>query len=321
MTFLGGHSYSTAVPYSTNFEAPYLRFFYNSLFFNSAAVANMTLVPSRHERAAGQHARRCRSRSRTRERAPPSASAPTSAGHGDPAERRQLRLDGVRTDADGRPTTATGRRPSPSPQARSATSPGAPTRSSSTRASPSRPPGASRSRRSAASTATSSQESFTNNSCASVLVVRRPARRSRRRPSSTGPRNVGDIVTWTLELQQPGAPRASRTPTSKTCCRRPASRIVSATPAPTSVVPVGGNTRLRWTIGTLAAGGSGSITLKSRGADGGGSRSPTPPRSAATTRPATSTARSSTSTVTVNPPDGQHRQDRVADGAQSRAPR
>src|SRR5580765_1584352 len=46
MTFLGGHSYSTAVPYSTNYEAPYLRFFYNSLFFNSAAVANMTLLPS-----------------------------------------------------------------------------------------------------------------------------------------------------------------------------------------------------------------------------------------------------------------------------------
>ena len=46
LTFLGGHSYSTALPYSANSEAPYLRFFFNSLFFNGAAVANMTLQPS-----------------------------------------------------------------------------------------------------------------------------------------------------------------------------------------------------------------------------------------------------------------------------------
>jgi uncharacterized repeat protein (TIGR01451 family) len=46
LTFLGGHSYATSLPYSNNFEAPYLRFFYNALFFNGAAVANLGLVPS-----------------------------------------------------------------------------------------------------------------------------------------------------------------------------------------------------------------------------------------------------------------------------------
>ena len=46
MSWLGGHSYSTTLPYSTNFEAPYLRFFFNALFFNGAAVANMILQPS-----------------------------------------------------------------------------------------------------------------------------------------------------------------------------------------------------------------------------------------------------------------------------------
>lgn len=44
VTFLGGHSYSTSVPYSNNFEAPYLRFFYNALFFNGAAVAKLDLT-------------------------------------------------------------------------------------------------------------------------------------------------------------------------------------------------------------------------------------------------------------------------------------
>ncbi len=42
-SYLGGHSYSTAVPYSTNFEAPYLRFFYNSLFFNGSAVSKLDI--------------------------------------------------------------------------------------------------------------------------------------------------------------------------------------------------------------------------------------------------------------------------------------
>lgn len=43
-SYLGGHSYSTSVPYSNNFEAPYLRFFYNSLFFNGAAVAKLDII-------------------------------------------------------------------------------------------------------------------------------------------------------------------------------------------------------------------------------------------------------------------------------------
>ncbi len=37
LTFLGGHQYDTDVPYLDNGEAPYLRAFYNSLFFNGTA--------------------------------------------------------------------------------------------------------------------------------------------------------------------------------------------------------------------------------------------------------------------------------------------
>lgn len=46
VTFLGGHSYATSLPYTSNMEAPYLRFFYNSLFFNGAAVAKLDLQTS-----------------------------------------------------------------------------------------------------------------------------------------------------------------------------------------------------------------------------------------------------------------------------------
>lgn len=43
VTYIGGHSYSTNLPYSDNMEAVYLRFFYNSLFFNGSAVAKLDL--------------------------------------------------------------------------------------------------------------------------------------------------------------------------------------------------------------------------------------------------------------------------------------
>ena len=43
ITYEGGHSYSTNVPYSTNSEGPYLRFFYNSLLL-SVAKPRITLT-------------------------------------------------------------------------------------------------------------------------------------------------------------------------------------------------------------------------------------------------------------------------------------
>jgi uncharacterized repeat protein (TIGR01451 family) len=46
VTFIGGHSFSTATPYLGNFEAPYLRAFFNSLLFNSAGKAQIDLIPS-----------------------------------------------------------------------------------------------------------------------------------------------------------------------------------------------------------------------------------------------------------------------------------
>ena len=69
VTFIGGHSFSTSLPYSTNAEAPYLRAFYNSLFFNGSAVAKLDLayspsdVPAeRHRAAERQHRQHRRQR-------------------------------------------------------------------------------------------------------------------------------------------------------------------------------------------------------------------------------------------------------------------
>jgi hypothetical protein len=46
LTFIGGHSFSTSLPYSGNTNGPYLRAFYNSLFFNGSAVAKLDLTTS-----------------------------------------------------------------------------------------------------------------------------------------------------------------------------------------------------------------------------------------------------------------------------------
>ena len=55
LTYIGGHSFSTSLPYSTNAEAPYLRAFYNSLFFNGGAVAKLDLTLVAGELPAERH--------------------------------------------------------------------------------------------------------------------------------------------------------------------------------------------------------------------------------------------------------------------------
>ncbi len=44
ITYIGGHSFSTSLPYSGNFEAPYLRMFYNTLFFNANGKATFDMA-------------------------------------------------------------------------------------------------------------------------------------------------------------------------------------------------------------------------------------------------------------------------------------
>jgi uncharacterized repeat protein (TIGR01451 family)/uncharacterized repeat protein (TIGR02543 family) len=44
ITYIGGHSFTTTLPYSANAEAPFLRAFYNSLLFNGAGEARLDLT-------------------------------------------------------------------------------------------------------------------------------------------------------------------------------------------------------------------------------------------------------------------------------------
>ena len=44
ITYIGGHSFSTGLPYATNATAPFLRAFYNSLLFNGAGEARLDLT-------------------------------------------------------------------------------------------------------------------------------------------------------------------------------------------------------------------------------------------------------------------------------------
>ncbi len=53
--FIGGHEFSTNTPYLTNADAPYLRMFYNSLFFNGTAVANLDITTSPHQVPLGEN--------------------------------------------------------------------------------------------------------------------------------------------------------------------------------------------------------------------------------------------------------------------------
>ena len=76
VTYIGGHSFSTAVPYSSNFEGPYLRAFYNSLFFNGSAVAKLDLVYSPDDLPAERHTPAARRASST-----PAPALPTNVNN------------------------------------------------------------------------------------------------------------------------------------------------------------------------------------------------------------------------------------------------
>ena len=263
MTFLGGHSYSTSVPYSTNFEAPYLRFFYNSLFFNSAAVANMSLVPSATSVPQGN--------TTAVQIALKNTGGSIAVGVGSLNAVTVTLLSGV---------TYVSMASGPTPTV--VVSGGTTTLTFAAGSIGDVAGGANAfvintsvyfATVGAQQVATLSgqygdqlQESFTSNSCASVLVVQAPGTAIAKTPVVANA-NVGDLFTWTLSYSNPGASSLTNAYVEDLL---PNGEFVyvSATPAPTSVVPVGSNTRLRRTIGHSPRPGP-TITLKAVGRRGG----------------------------------------------------
>jgi LPXTG-site transpeptidase (sortase) family protein len=255
ITFLGGHSYSTSVPYSANFEAPYLRFFYNSLFFNGAAVAKLSL-----------------------------STTPTSAPQGNTNPLTiKLTNTGSSTAMQVQPVvitlasgisyvSTTGIQPDSVVAGGGGTTiltytiPGGtvvagfnPITVNATVFS------ATTGTFKAASLSVQYGdvfgEKFTSQDCTSVTITPTPSALITKTPATQGPLTIGGFATWTLAYRNPGSV-GLQNPYIEDILP-PSLSYASASPTPTYVIPVAGGTKLRWVLTSpLAAGGSGSITLR-----------------------------------------------------------
>ncbi len=255
ITFLGGHSYATSLPYSSNYEAPYLRFFYNSLFFNSVAVANVglsttpTSVPQGNTTSIQIAFRNSGSMDAINLNSPVVITLQSGVTYvsttGTQPTSVVLNGDGTTTLTYPAPgTVAAGASPIVvNANVFSATA------------------GTFKVASVSASYGDTFGESFTSNDCNSVTFTPAPGAAITKTPSTQGPVGVGSAVTWALAYSNPGS--ANLVNPYVEDILPSAFTYLSASPAPTYIIPVAGGTKLRWTLSTpLAAGGSGSITLR-----------------------------------------------------------
>ena len=257
MTYLGGHSYSTSLPYNANYEAPYLRFFYNALFFNGSAVASMALQPSVSSVSQGQV---------TPVQLVLKNTGSSTAINVGAAGGVTITLKPQVTYV----STAVGPSPGVAPGAGGTTiltwgnlgnveGGAAALAINTTVAFPAT--GSQEMASIVGSYGDNFEEQFTNRSCTSILVNPAPAAAITKTPDLQGPVSVGSVVTWTLAYSNPGS--AGLLSPSVDDILPTGLQFLSATPPPTYTVPAPGGTRVRWTLPSpLAAGGSGSITVR-----------------------------------------------------------
>ena len=257
LTFIGGHSFSTSLPYASNVEGPYLRAFYNALFFNGSAVASLSV----------------RSIPATVPQGTSTAFTIQVVNSGASPARNVLNLAvtlpvGVvytAGSASPAPTSVTGGGASPTILTWSG-SPSIPDlpaggvgvtlQATTSYAAIGDQPIASLQ----ATYGDAFSEQFTANTCQTVPVTPRPVPTVSKTPASQSV-FPGQAVTWTLSYQNTGDAALSNGVVEDIL---PAGfAFKSATPAPASVVPQpGGTTRIRWSVGTLAAHNAvGTITL------------------------------------------------------------
>src|SRR5262249_40413680 len=247
----------TSLPYSRNTEAPYLRFFYNALFFNGSAVASMALQPSVSTVSQGT-ATPVQLRFRNT-----GASTATNVGA----------VGGVTITLKPQVTyvsTVVG--PSPTVTAGSGGTtiltwgnlgniPGG-TNALVINTTVKYPATGSQEMASIVGTyGDNFDEVFTNKSCTAILVNPAPAPAITKTPAAVGPVTVGSTVIWTLAFSNPGS--AGLVNPAVDDILPDGLQFLSATPAPTFTAPEsGGRTRVHWTLASpLAAGGTGTITL------------------------------------------------------------
>lgn len=279
VSFIGGHLDATTLPYSVNYESPYLRFFLNAIFFNGAARAHLTLTASVSSVKVGT----------------PSAFSVSLKNTG--ASPATAVNSTAITLASG--VTYTGMAAGPFPDCDPTG--GVPSACSSGLLTWNRTPGlvanipggasglvvnvaatypvAVSLPVSPANVATMSAkysgelgETFSGGDCVSIPVVAAPVPVITKTrvddlgaPGSPADQYVaGNTVYWALAYSNAGAASLANAVVTDTL---PAGFTVDAattSPAPSVVVPqAGGTTLVKWNVGTLAGGSSGTITLGS----------------------------------------------------------
>lgn len=254
LSFLGGHSYSTALPYSSNYEAPYLRMFYNALFFNGAAVAKLDLVPSATQVPQGQSTITAAVKNNGSSTATVTGTLTVTIPAG-------VTYNGVVSGPAPSSAPAIGSSAGGDVVWNSAGALGGGTtfatlslilNFSST--------GTFQIASLAANYGDVFAETFTVRECIPITVVPTPGVSITKTLVAQAPFYPGDIVTWTIAYSNPGSANLLNPVVQDSLPSQLA--YVSASPSPTTVVLSGG-TQLRWVLASpLAAGGSGTITLR-----------------------------------------------------------
>ena len=115
---------------------------------------------------------------------------------------------------------------------------------------------------------------------------------------------VGSVVTWTLAYSNPGS--AGLLIPAVDDILPTGLQFLSATPAPTYVVPVPGGTRVHWTLPSpLAAGASGSITVRASVQTAAGQPFTNSATFSGTDAANTSYSASASAVVLVSPPEAR----------------
>ena len=264
LTYIGGHSFSTAVPYSGNFEAPYLRAFYNSLFFNGSAVAklDLTFSPTTFPqngtglltaKIVNTGASTATNVANARVTLAPgftyvaTTSGPPAVVTGVPLTGETLTWSSLGPVAGGAtPVTFT----------------------VSVGASISGTAGAKQFGQFHAEYGDVFGEGFTADVCRDLTVSPTPAPSLTKTPSSQGPVSAGSSVTWTLTYGNTGAEQLLNTVLQDTL--PPGFTYVTSSSTPSlgaaTVIPAPSGTIVRWNVGTITANTptAGTVTLTAR---------------------------------------------------------
>ena len=260
VTYIGGHSFATTLPYSDNVEGPYLRMFYNSLFFNGSAVAKLDLTysPTTY---------------------PLNGTGPLSVSVVNTGGSVATNVHNASlTLAPGFTYVSTTSGPAPVVNGQTLTWPGgfgdlavgatAVTIRVSVASSVSGTLGRSRLGTFHAAYGDVFGEAFTADVCRDITVTPVPAPTLTKTPATQGPVAVGSPVTWTLGYGNPGGAALLDAVLQDTLPE--GFTYVSSTsspglPAPT-VIPSPSGTIVRWNVGTIAPGtpNAGIVTITAK---------------------------------------------------------